>query len=35
MQVIMKQDNYYKLNGNVDADETIVGGYTNKTGAEV
>jgi ribosomal protein L37E len=30
MQVIMKQDNQDKLKGNVDADETIVGGYTNK-----
>ena len=26
----MKQDNNDKLKGNVDADETIIGGYTNK-----
>jgi len=30
VQVVMKQDNQDKLKGNVDADETIVGGYTNK-----
>lgn len=30
MQVVMKQDNNDKLKGNVDADETLVGGYTNK-----
>ena len=26
----MKQDNNDKLKGNVEADQTIVGGYTNK-----
>jgi hypothetical protein len=30
VQVAMKQDNNDKLKGNVDADETLVGGYTNK-----
>ena len=30
IQVAMKQDNNDKLKGNVDADETLVGGYTNK-----
>ena len=30
IQVAMQQDNNDKLKGNVDADETIVGGYTNK-----
>lgn len=30
VQVAMKQDNNDKLKGNVDADETIIGGYTNK-----
>lgn len=30
VQVAMKQDNQDKLKGNVDADETIIGGYTNK-----
>ena len=30
IQVAMKQGNNYKLKGNVDADETLIGGYTNK-----
>lgn len=30
VQVAMKQDDNDKLKGNVDADETIIGGYTNK-----
>ena len=30
IQVVMKQDNNDKLSGNVDADETLVGGYTEK-----
>ena len=30
VQVAMKQDNNDKLQGNVDADETLVGGYSNK-----
>ena len=30
VQVVMKQDNNDKLNGNVDADETLLGGYTDK-----
>ncbi len=30
IQAAMKQDNNDKLKGNVDADETLVGGYTNK-----
>src|SRR5665647_2905741 len=30
VQVAMKQDNKDKLKGNVDADETLIGGYTNK-----
>lgn len=30
IQLAMKQDNNDKLKGNVDADETIIGGYTNK-----
>ena len=30
VQVAMKQNNIDKLKGNVDADETMIGGYTNK-----
>lgn len=30
VQAAMKQNNAFKLKGNVDADETLVGGYTNK-----
>lgn len=30
VQVAMKQDNKDKLKGNVDADETLIGGYSNK-----
>lgn len=30
VQVAMKQNNNDRLKGNVDADETIIGGYTNK-----
>jgi ISXO2-like transposase domain/Transposase zinc-ribbon domain len=30
VQVVMKQNNNDKLKDNVDADETIIGGYTNK-----
>jgi transposase-like protein len=30
MQVVMKQNDKDKLNGNVDADETMLGGYTKK-----
>ncbi len=30
VQAAMQQKNNDKLKGNVDADETIVGGYTNK-----
>ena len=31
VQVAMKQNNQDKLKGSVDADETLVGGYTNKS----
>jgi hypothetical protein len=30
IQAAMKQNNKDKLKGNVDADETLIGGYTNK-----
>jgi transcription elongation factor Elf1 len=30
VRVVMKQNNKNKLKGNVDADETLIGGYTNK-----
>ena len=30
VQVVMKQDSNDKLHGNVDADETLLGGYTNE-----
>src|SRR5665647_2861249 len=30
VQVAMKQNNHGKLKGKVDADETLIGGYTNK-----
>ena len=36
VQVVMKQSNNEKLKGNVEADETLPGGYTEKsTGGEV
>ena len=34
IKVVMKQDNSDRLKGNVDADETIVGCYSNKIKAE-